>query len=452
MSIFQLFKPELEVEWNSTQKFILRTLSVFFVILSVPLDWKYFRDLYALDWTGFNYGVLFEITRYFPRVVGEVPVLFDVFLVLGFSLISSWVWSRVEKSEPNWDALYKVLRILVRYRLAAALLAYAYIKIFPIQSPYPSITLLNTAYGDLSACKIFSLSLGIVPDYQTFLGLFELLAALLLLNRKTASIGAFIAILFLGNVAMSNPAYEGGEFVYSGVLVLFATFTFLHTWPKFYTLLFLRKRTVPETYSRPLASRISATTSLAIKYSFILVFVVGYGVLVYVGYANELTKYPNSQGLEGLAGVYDVQEFVVNGDTIPYRDDAGSKRWNRVVFEEWATLAIETDEEQIVDFANTEYIGVSNQTRLYETQGIQGWKFYEYDYSEDKKTLSLVNRNPDYSHETLQINLLSAVDGRLEVAGKDSYGNDFQAVLIRNTTKYLLQEAKNAGRRGKLIL
>jgi|GEM_PF-5530788 len=59
MSIFQLIKSELEVEWNSTQKFVLRTLVVFFLIFTFPLDWKYFRDLYQLDWTGFIYGVLF---------------------------------------------------------------------------------------------------------------------------------------------------------------------------------------------------------------------------------------------------------------------------------------------------------------------------------------------------------------------------------------------------------
>src|SRR5690606_26250138 len=342
------------------------------------------------------------------------------------------------------------LRIVVRYRLAAALLAYAFIKIFPIQSPYPSITVLNTAYGDLSAWKIFSLSLGIVPDYQTFLGLFALVAALLLLNRKTASIGAFIAILFLGNVAMSNLAYEGGEFVYSGVLVLFATFTFLHDWPKFYTLLFLRKRTLPEAYSRPLSAQISASASLALKYSFILVFVLGYGILVYTGYHDNLTKYPGSQGVDGLAGVYDVQEFVINGDTIPYGDEAGSKRWRRVVFEEWATLAIETGEEANVDLANREYIGVSNPKRLYETQGIQGWKFYEYGFSDEDKKLSLTNRNPNHPQETFHITLLSAEDGRLKVAGKDAAGDDFQATLVRNTTKYLLQEARNAGRRGKL--
>ncbi len=452
MSIFQAINPELKVEWNPAQKFILRTLVSFFLIFTVPLDWKYFYDLSQLEWAGFNYGVIFEITRYFPRLLGDVPVLPDVFLVLGLSLVLSVVWAKLERSEPNWENLYGVLRIVVRYRLAAALLAYGFIKIFPIQSPFPSITLLNTPYGDLSAWKLFSLSLGIVPDYQAFLGGFELLAALLLLNRKTASIGAFIAILFLGNVAMSNLAYGGGEFVYSGVLTLFALFTFLHDWPKFYSLLFLRKKTIPEPYSRPLSQWISNSASYALKYSFVLVFVIAYGALVYVGYSDNLAKYPNSKGVEGLAGVYDVQEFIVNGDTIPYGEAADSKRWKRVVFEEWATLSIETDESVQVDFTNTEYIAVSNRKRLFEAQGVQGWRFYEYGFSEAENRLSLRNRNPNHRDETFQINLLGTGDNRVEVSGTDHSGNNFRATLVRNDKKYLLQEAKNTGRRGKLIL
>ena len=448
MSIFQIFNPELHVSWTPAQKFLLRVFLIFFVIFTVPLDWKYFYDISHLEWEGFNYGVIFEITRYFPRLLSDEPLLLDVILVLALAAGLSVVWSKLEKSEPHWQQLYSILRILVRYRLAAVLFAYGFIKVFPIQSPFPSITLLNTSYGDLSAWKIFSLSLGIVPDYQAFLGGFEILAALLLLNRKTASIGAFIALLFLGNVAMSNLAYEGGEFVFSGVLTLFALFTFLHDWPKFYSLLFLRRKTVPEVYTDP----ISPFKGLALKYAFILVFVGIYGVLVYIGYEENLTKYPASKGIEGLAGVYDVSEFIVDGDTLPYGQPQNARRWTQVVFEKWATLAIETAEPVQVDFTNTEYIAVSDQKRLYEAQGIQGWKFFGYQYTESDKSLTLINRNPDHAGESFKLFLDKIGNGELKISGTDQSGAYFQATLLRNNKKYLLLEAKTVGRRGKLIL
>jgi hypothetical protein len=452
MSIFQVLNPELKVEWSSTQKFILRTLVGFFFILSIPLDWKYFSDIAQQKWASFNYVIIFEITRYFPRIVSDVPVLLDIIIGLALAIGLSVIWAKLEKSEPNWERLYNLLRILVRYRLAAALLAYGFIKFFPIQSPFPSITLLNANYGDLSAWKIFSLSLGIVPDYQAFLGGFELLAALLLLHRKTASIGAFIALLFLGNVAMSNLAYEGGEFVYSGALTLFALFTFLHDWPKFYSLLFLRKRTQPEVYLKPTEGLVSDTLVYGAKYSFIFVFLIAYGALVYVGYSNDIDRYPASKGIEGLAGIYDVTEFVYNGDTIPYGEFTSSKRWKRVVFEEWATLSIESEEKVTPDLTNVEYLAVADEKLLYEAQGIQGWKFFEYNFSPADRSIALRNRNPHHASEKLDLTLSELTPGVLQLAGKDQSGNEIHATLVLNDKKYLLKEAAKAGRRGKLIL
>lgn len=247
MSIFQIIDPNKKLLWTSGQRLSLKILAVFFILLTVPLDWKFYRDIFSLDWSGVNFTHIFELSRYFPRIVNETPHLADIFIVLFISLLIAWIWHRYDKQRVKPEKLYYYLLVLVRYRLSFGLVAYAFLKLFPILAPYPSLTLLNTPYGDLSAWKIFNLSIGIVPDYQAFLGFWELLAALLLLHRKTASIGAFIAILFLGNVAMSNLAYEGGEFIYAGALTLYALLLFGHDLPRYFNILFIRKRTLPNT-------------------------------------------------------------------------------------------------------------------------------------------------------------------------------------------------------------
>lgn len=449
MSVFQLLNPRKAVTWNLTEQYILRVLVVFFLILTVPLDWKYFRDLASLDWSGFNYGVLFEITRYFPRFFSEVPILPDVFAALILALLLAWVWQKYEKKTLDFDKVYHFLRVIVRYRLAAALLAYGFIKIFPLLSPYPSLTLLNTPYGDLSAWKIFSLSLGIVPSYQAFLGGFEVLAALLLLNRKTASIGAFIAILFLGNVAMSNLAYEGGEFVYSSGLTLFALLIFAHDVPKFFSLLYLRVRTYPESYKHQFRNPRNQYAAKILKTAFILVFVGVYGILVYSGYSNSLNKYPSNPGISELAGVYDVGLFVWQGDTLGVDSDNPVK-WEQVIFEEWATVSIRSGQPVTVDPKNTEYIATRNQERLFESQGIQGWHFYGYE--SEGKHLHLKNRNPNHVEDNFHFDLDIQNPGEIHVKGEDAEGNEFRAILLKNDKKYLLKEAAGTGRRGKLIL
>jgi hypothetical protein len=100
------------------------------------------------------------------------------------------------------------------------------LKVYTIQSPEPSLSNLNTNYGDFTAWKLFSLGLGVVPSYQSFLGLVELAGALLLLHRKTTTIGTLIILPFAGNVAISNIAYEGGEYVYAFYLISLGLYLF----------------------------------------------------------------------------------------------------------------------------------------------------------------------------------------------------------------------------------
>ncbi|MDB5111708.1 MAG: DoxX family protein [Mucilaginibacter sp.] len=82
----------------------------------------------------------------------------------------------------------------------------------------------RTSYGDFNDWKIFSMSMSIVPCYESFLGAIEIIAGLLLFFRKTATIGALVILVFTGNVFVSNMAYNGGEYVYIIYLIGFALF------------------------------------------------------------------------------------------------------------------------------------------------------------------------------------------------------------------------------------
>src|SRR5690606_19035996 len=82
----------------------------------------------------------------------------------------------------------------------------------------------------------------------SFLGLVEVAAALLLLYRKTTFVGALIIIPFTGNVVMSNLAYEGGEYVYAGLLVNIALFLFAYDAPRLISLTSHDRLTLPDRF------------------------------------------------------------------------------------------------------------------------------------------------------------------------------------------------------------
>lgn len=451
MSLFQLLKPNQPVLWSNSQKFLLKFFLFFFGLLILPLDWKYYRDLLSMDWSGFNYGVWFEISKYFPRFLDNSPHLGDLILVFLLAGMAAWFTHQYGKKSLNDDKLYYPLRGVVRYRLAIALLAYGYIKLFPIQAPDPSLTLLNTPYGDLSAWKIFHLSLGIVPDYQAFIGLFEILAALLLFHRKTASTGAFIALLILGNVFMSNLAYEGGEYVYSAALCAMGLFIFAHDLPRFYSLLYLRQKTVPDRFRgfytpSALSKGIWLTSRAAI-----LFWVFGYGVLVYLGYSDGLSKYPQTAGIKEFSGVYDVTLFVQEGDTIAYGLEHPD-RWKKVVFEEWNTLSIQSNRASAHFETKVEYVATDDAARRFELEGIQGWQFYSYQWDEATRRILMENRHPDGVDIKLELLLTQQEDGQVALHGKDEEGKSIHALLRRLDKKYLLEEAAKQGRRARILL
>ncbi len=236
------------VSWKDSEKAFFRFIFIYLLLQTVPIDWKYYRDLLSINWSDLYYGDIFTVTRYSPRIFSGSENFADWVILISLAAIGAILWSRKETRPIDYKTLYYWLRVIVRYRLAIGIIGYGMIKFFPAQAPFPSISNLNTSYGDFHAWKLFSLSLGIVPGYESFLGGVEILAGLLLFFRKTASVGALIILVFTGNVFMSNLAYEGGEYVYSFYLIVLALFVLAYDAQRIYNLISLERPTAPNTF------------------------------------------------------------------------------------------------------------------------------------------------------------------------------------------------------------
>src|SRR5690606_17053483 len=107
-----------------------------------------------------------------------------------------------------------------RFRLASILLVAGFTKLFTLFTPELSLSHLNTGYGYFENWKQLYLSLSAAPAYVVFLGVVELLAAGLLLFRKTSLLGVLFVIPFYGNVFLADLAYEGHFFMISAYAVV----------------------------------------------------------------------------------------------------------------------------------------------------------------------------------------------------------------------------------------
>lgn len=434
--------------WNGYEKILLRFSFIYFFIQAVPLDWKYYRDLLSIDWLDLQLGDIFYLARYTPRFFGDQPVFADWGVIALIAVVGTVVWSLAERRHHNYDYLYYVLRVIIRYRLAVALLAYGFIKFFPMQMPDPSISNLNTYYGDLTAWKIFSLSVGIVPGYESFLGLVEIGAALLLLYRKTASIGAFIIIPFTGNVVMSNLAYEGGEYVYSLLLVTFALFLLAFDARRLINLTSLERPTWPNRFN-PVYTGWKKSVRIGLRSAFVFFFVLLYGYKSYAAFKENGFQYPQQGGLANAEGIYDVAEFRVNGQVLP-ASATDPVRWKDVVFERWATLSIRSSQAADLVYAGTTEIYPSDGQRNFEVSGNAGRHFYSYVADTARKVITLTSRTN--AIETLVLNYSRPDDRTIVLFGLDSKQDSVFVTLQRIDKKYLLKEAAKSGRRRGLKL
>ncbi|PZP41464.1 MAG: hypothetical protein DI598_18195, partial [Pseudopedobacter saltans] len=318
------------------------------------------------------------------------------FWTFGIALIGSAIWSIFDnkRSQPakNYNQLYYWLRVIVRYRIALGIIAFGFLKVYPMQMPPPAISNLETNIGDYNTYKIYWQQLGIVIWYEVLLGFVEVLGGVLMFFRRTSAIGAFINAGVLLNIAHANFAYDGGVHVYSSLFVLFSIFILLPYLKNLWTLFILRK----EVNSFPFFPQWKGkkkTIYLIVKSLIVVLFTIVYGILRYdVHYKQGYLKDPIKPGLSNAAGFYNVSTFKLNGTEIAY-SPYDSVRWQNVIFEKWSTLTYQVYHSFDISLENGTP-AKNDWERNYELAGIAGGRrFLFYKLDTIKQTLLFQDKN-----------------------------------------------------------
>lgn len=428
--------------WKKYELILFRFFFVFILLQIIPLDYKFYQQVFSINWFKITYADLFNLSKYVPLVFENKESWADWALFAAIALIATVIWSFSARKKQEYNFLYYILRGLSRYRLAAAVLTYGFLKLFALLAPEPSISTLNTNYGEFTDWKIFSITLGgAKPYYQTFLGIVEILAAILLLNRKTASIGALIIVSFLGNVFLSNLAYGGQEYIYSLYLIILALFILTRDVLRLYNLLFLEVPAVPAHYHPVFTQKAAAPLIKVLKYGFIFFFVILLGYKTYTGYAHDQYQIPNQAGIVNAQGLYNVKVFVLNGDTIPY-STTDTSRWKDVAFEKWATLSIRRNQPVKVDYQRSEHFARNDKDKIYESAETNGRLYFSYTTAPDSTSLLLENKNRNYKGQKLVLRYSRPDQSRIVLDGVNENKDTIHVELEKLHKIYLLQQGR----------
>jgi len=424
-------------EWSGLEIFLFKAVFIFILLLTIPLDPDYYQKIFSLDLANLHFQDLFQLSNYVPHLFAISGWGIGSYSGWGIALLvalaGAFVWQRISlDTKQHNEQLYYWLRVIVRYRLAIALIGYGVIKLIPVQLPGATISDLHTAYGDFLPWKIYYLSTGVATGgYEQTLGAIELAAGLLLIWRPTSVIGAGIAAAFLINIVLVNFAYQLGQHVYSVYLLLLAAFILAYDTPRLFQLL-VKEGKARADYFEPIFPKNISLLRYVVKISLAL-FVVVYGLLTYSSHMKSTWPYPDTPGLAKAYGVYNVREFSVNNKVLPY-SLTDTVRWQDVVFEKWNVLSVKANKNYPIDISSPVIEAQADQNRNYESEGNGGRAFYSYVTDKNKITISNKNIPRD-----IEVYTFSRPDSSTIVLDGTNSSNDTLHIVLEKLNKeYLL--------------
>jgi hypothetical protein len=259
----------------------------------------------------------------------------EVLLKLAIAALIAAAWSVRSGGRPAAASVRERIRSLSRYFLSSAMLLYGAAKLVPTQFAGVGPDRLVGSIGDLSPMGLLWTQMGFSPAYQMFAGALEFAAGLLLVTRRTATVGGLLATAVLANVVMLNLCFDVPVKLYSSHLLGLALFVVAPDAGRLATVL-LSSRAVA---SRPVdpfppASRRWRVARVGARVLLVAVS----GVWPLATGLQEWNETRVQVARAAFHGTYRVITFVRAG--VRDRDNEDDVRWVRVGIDEAGFLAV----------------------------------------------------------------------------------------------------------------
>ena len=262
-------------------------------------------------------------------------------LVFAIALLAMPLWTLLDRRRANYSKLHEWLRLDVRMVLGATLISYGAVKVIQSQFPTPALWRLFETYGESSPMGLLWTFMGFSRPYNVFAGSVEMLGGILILIPRLTTLGALVGVGAMTNVFVLNMSYDVPVKIYSLNLLLMCGFLLLPDARRLLNV-FILNRDATRLKSLPLFQRGWLNQIvLAVQLLFLLGIT---GASLYQAQQGR-KQYGDLAPLPALYGVYNVEQFTVDGRTLPplYSEN---DRWRRVTFERGGAAGLFTGESQ----------------------------------------------------------------------------------------------------------
>lgn len=325
---------EYKEQWSRNTKIIFRLifsyLSIYIFLLllgslfETPFKWvgkNILRIGYEYDANGFGSGD--HTYAYISLFIGSL-----------LSILATTIWSILDYKRKNYNNPLYWFLVILRVVLISAMFLYGFVKIFQIQFPYPSLTRLLEPLGNFSPMGLAWTYMGYSEGFNLFAGLMEVLGGLLLIPRRTQTLGAFIVTGVMTHVAVMNFMFDIPVKLFSLHLVLMAFVIFMTDIKRFTDVFIKNKSVVKYDFYNPITEIAYHKVIFWIKTGGLVLAIISFIIFGYtVGDGGKERTKPY------LYGIWQASTFIKNGDTIPpLATDA--KRWRYLIIDQKATATV----------------------------------------------------------------------------------------------------------------
>ena len=260
------------------------------------------------------------------------------------AVVITVVYSISDQRQKHDALILYWLTAYIRFFFALTMIFYGFAKIVRVQFPFPFYSL-NETYGESSPLRLMWNFMGYSKAYNFFIGAGEVLAGVLVLFRKTTTLGTLLSIAILSNIVIMNFCFDVPVKIYAAHLLFLAFFIVVPDMKRLYQF-FIQNRNVPPASIQPRFKDAKTNTVLyAIK--FVLTLAVIYSLIGIIKHRyyfygdGAFAKTP-------LLGLYNVETFVKNGDTLqPLITDTSQWRSLNIIYTKQATLKMINDSMKV---------------------------------------------------------------------------------------------------------
>ncbi len=384
----KVLTQEYREHWTTISKSIFRLVFLYFslymlLMLLSPLFETFYRSIGKII---FNINYDYEVNG---NGSGDHTFAYlTLFVTAALTIIVFAIWSTLDRKRPSYNKLFYWFLVFIRVILVATMLLYGFVKIFKIQFQSASLTHLLDPLSDFTPMGLAWTYMGFSKGFNVFVGSLEVLGGLLLIPRRTQTLGSFIIIGVMTQVAVMNFCYDIPVKLFSIHLVLMALVIFM-TDHRFLSVFFKNKAVEAYQYYHPVKGR---------KYHRVIFWIKSIGLFILVSfisfnfYTTERNRGEN-RIKPALYGIWEARSFIKNGDTLPPLT-TDNYRWRYLIVDVKKEATVKTMDD--IKYPKTFIVDTTSQkVRIHEMDS----------ESEDN---NFTYSNPD--SETLQIDGVIAPD------------------------------------------